>query len=319
VVETRLGNQEGAPPLLPNFGPADGGSTLRKLAASTPSDWYVILHANLDELLHVQTVAEEWLAKVGLELHPDKTRITHTLDPYNGQMGFDFLGFHIRQFHVGKYRTYTFRGKPGFKTIIKPSPKAVRRHCDRLRDIIHRHRGAPQAALIRALNPVIHGWANYYQYCVAKRVFHTLDGIVYQQLRSWARYRHSSKGAKWRYQRYWRRIKGWIRFSDGEYILGFHQTTWVKRFVKVRNVKSPYDGDWVYWSTRLGRDPSKPRRVTRLLKRQRGRCTHCGSCFTAEDVIEVHHHDGNHRSNAFGNLRLLHGHCHDIVHGTRCQ
>jgi RNA-directed DNA polymerase len=75
------------------------------------------------------------------------------------------------------------------------------------------------------------------------------------------------------------------------------------------------DGDWVYWSTRLGRDPNKPRRVTRLLKRQRGCCALCGLRFTTEDVIEVHHHDGNHNHNAFDNLRLMHGHCHDIVHG----
>jgi RNA-directed DNA polymerase len=39
----------------------------------------------------------------------------------------------------------------------------------------------------------------------------------------------------------------------------------------------------------------------------------------AEDVLEVHHHDKNHNNNAFDNLRLMHGHCHDIVHGSRCQ
>jgi RNA-directed DNA polymerase len=114
-----------------------------------------------------------------------------------------------------------------------------------------------------------------------------------------------------------------VRFSDGDSILSFHQTTAVSRFVKVQGDKSPRacpergrrDGDWVYWSTRLGRDPNKPRRVTRLLKRQRGCCALCGLRFTTEDVIEVHHHDRNHNHNAFDNLRLMHGHCHDIVHG----
>ena len=82
--------------------------------------------------------------------------------------------------------------------------------------------------------------------------------------------------------------------------------------------RSPYDSDWVYWSTRLGRDPNKPRRVTRLLKRQGGRCALCGLRFTTEDVIEVHHYDENHNINAFDNLRLMHGHCHDVVHGKGC-
>jgi 5-methylcytosine-specific restriction endonuclease McrA len=92
----------------------------------------------------------------------------------------------------------------------------------------------------------------------------------------------------------------------------------ISRFVKVQGNKSPYDGDWAYWSTWLGYDPGKPRRGTRLLKRQRGCCAHCELRFTTEDVIEVHHHDRNHHNNAFDNWRLMHGYCHDIVHGSRC-
>lgn len=92
-----------------------------------------------------------------------------------------------------------------------------------------------------------------------------------------------------------------MRFSDGTSVLSFHQTTTVSRFVKVQNTRSPFDGDWVYWATRLGRDPAHPRRVTRLLKQQHGQCTHCGLHFTTDDVLEVHHHDGNHANNAFDN------------------
>ena len=156
--------------------------------------------------------------------------------------------------------------------------------------------------------------------------FQILDNTLYHQLTRWARYRHPRKSGKWCYYRYWHEVNGRVRFSDGDSILSFHQTTVVSRFVKVQGDKSPgacpergrRDGDWVYWSTRLGRDPNKPRRVTRLLKRQRGCCALCGLRFTTEDVIEVHHHDRNHNHNAFDNLRLMHGHCHDIVHGTRC-
>jgi 5-methylcytosine-specific restriction endonuclease McrA len=92
----------------------------------------------------------------------------------------------------------------------------------------------------------------------------------------------------------------------------------ISHFVKVQGNKSPYDGNWVYWSTRLGRDPSKRRQVTQLLKRQRGCCALCELRFMTEDVIEVHRHDRNHYNNAFDNLHLRHGHCHDIVHGSRC-
>ena len=109
-----------------------------------------------------------------------------------------------------------------------------------------------------------------------------------------------------------------MRFSDNDSILSSHQTTMVNRFVRVQGDRSPFDRDWVYWSTRLGRDPNKPREVTRLLIRQHSRCALYGLRLATEDVIEVHHYDQNHNHNAFDNLHLMHGHCHDIVRGSKC-
>jgi len=57
-----------------------------------------------------------------------------------------------------------------------------------------------------------------------------------------------------------------VRESFGESVLSFHQTTVVSRFVKVRGDKSPFDGDWVYWSARLGREPTNPPKVSRPVR-----------------------------------------------------
>jgi RNA-directed DNA polymerase len=321
------GTPQGSPlsPLLANIALHGFETAIREASpAKSPAaliryaDDFVILHPDLDTLKYLRQVAADWLATYDLELHPHKTRLSHTLEPYDGNLGFDFLGFHIRQYPVGKYHTRTFRDTPGFKTLIKPSRKALQRHRDHLRDIIQQHRGASQAALIHALNPVIQGWCNYYQFAVAKREFQLLDNVLFHQLTRWARFRHPRKSGKWCYHRYWRKERKRIRFSDGTSVLSFHQTTTVSRFVKVQNTRSPFDGDWVYGATHLGRDPTKPRRVTRLLKRQHGQGAHCGLRFTTDAVLEVHHHDGNHQNNTFDNLRLLHGHCHDVVHGSRC-
>jgi RNA-directed DNA polymerase len=100
--------------------------------------------------------------------------------------------------------------------------------------------------------------------------------------------------------------------------LYWHEKTKIIRHVKVRGTKSPFDGDWTYWAARLGRDPTRPRRVVNLLKQQNGNCGVCGLRFTTEDVMEVHHLDGDRRNNRYVNLTLLHGHCHDYVHGARC-
>src|SRR5215467_5480113 len=70
-----------------------------------------------------------WLAGMGLEMKASKTRIAHTLHHINGKAGFDFLGFTIRQFPMGKSQTgKDGHGQPlGFKTLIKPSRGAGER------------------------------------------------------------------------------------------------------------------------------------------------------------------------------------------------
>src|SRR5262249_31329128 len=92
-----------------------------------------------------------------------------------GTPGFDFLGFHIRQYPAGK----THSGKDcrgrlhGFKTLIKPSQTAIRRHVAKLRKTIDHHKHATQETLIQALNPQIVGWSNYYAHVPSARVFQT--------------------------------------------------------------------------------------------------------------------------------------------------
>ena len=72
----------------------------------------------------------EWLSDMGLALKPSKTKVTHTLTSVGGNVGFDFLGFTIRQFPVGKTHsgTHPHGGTLGFKTIIRPSKEAIKRH-----------------------------------------------------------------------------------------------------------------------------------------------------------------------------------------------
>jgi RNA-directed DNA polymerase len=255
---------------------------------------------------------------MGLRLKPSKTRVTHTLDEHEGNVGFDFLGFNVRQHRVGRYHTRTYRGKAGFKTLIKPSDKACKRHLQEMREAIRRHKGAPQAALIKVLNPKIRGWAQYYSACVAKKTFDRIDAQLFHKLYRWARFRHPRKTGGRSVNRYWKRKGERMNFGDGTSWLVKYADIPIKRHIKIRGDKSPYDGDWPYWVQRLGRDPTKPLRVVRLLKRDKGRCLLCGLRFTTQAVMEVHHWDGNRHDNRYANLVLLHGHCHDEIHGKRC-
>jgi RNA-directed DNA polymerase len=90
----------------------------------------------------------------------------------------------------------------------------------------------------------------------------------------------------------------------------------IRRHIKVQANRSPYDGDWVYWGTRLRAYVELPPLRADLLKQQRGKCAHCELTFMPHDLIELHHQDGNHRNQHRSNLALLHRHCHDQVHAA---
>ncbi|MBD1866890.1 HNH endonuclease [Cyanobacteria bacterium FACHB-471] len=54
--------------------------------------------------------------------------------------------------------------------------------------------------------------------------------------------------------------------------------------------------------------------VVKLLVAQSGKCQSCGLYFQSEDLMEVHHVDGNSANYQQNNLALLHRHCHDQLH-----
>ncbi len=277
----------------------------------------VVLHEERQVLEHCQEVLKTWLAEMGLSLNEAKSRIYHTLE--GDQPGFEFLGFDIRQYRVSKYQSGKGpggHGRLGFKTLIKPAKDKVKDHLAALGRVIKRGKALPQGQLIRQLNPIIRGWANYYRIGVSHAVYERLDYLPWIKLRHWARWRHPRKSTAWTIRRYWHRVGTRLTFAtsatdpDAVHLLA-HSEVPITRHVKVQGNRSPYDGDWVYWSTRQGRHPNVGARLARLLKQQHGRCRRCGLFFQHDDRIEVGHSNGHHRDSRSVNLQALHGHCHD--------
>jgi RNA-directed DNA polymerase len=277
----------------------------------------LVLHPDRAVLEHCQQLLSEWLAGIGLTLNTSKTRISHTLD--GDQPGMDFLGFHIRQYRVGKHQSGKGpRGSQrlGYKTLITPAKANVKDHLAELGRIIRRGQDWPQAALIRKLNPTIRGWANYYRTWVCQATFSRLDHLTWVKLRRWANRRHPHTAARRTHQRYWRRRDSRDVFAtpvtpDGQVWLTNHNEIPSLFHAKVTGNRSPYDGDWVYWSRRRGHYPTVKTRVATLLKRQSGRCAYCGQYFQHDDQLEVDHVNGDRRNSRYTNLQALHGHCHD--------
>jgi RNA-directed DNA polymerase len=183
-----------------------------------------------------------------------------------------------------------------------------------LSTVITTHRGAPQAALIKHLNPIIRGWTGYYSTVSSKRTFSKLSAHTYLKVQRWAQRRHRRKPRTWVAKTYWHPETGRWHFATKDGVkLYEHPSMPIRRHVKVRGTKSPYDGDWVYWATKLGHQPDVPQRAASLLKRQQGRCVWCGLYFRDGDVLEVDHimplSIGG--KDAIMNWQVLHRHCHD--------
>ena len=99
------------------------------------ADDFIIIHPSFDVVNKCKDRISEWLSEMGLELKPSKTKIVHTLKPdtnistqsYINTGGFDFLGFNVRQYLVG--RTHSGKNSKGnllgFKTLIKPVQKLL--------------------------------------------------------------------------------------------------------------------------------------------------------------------------------------------------
>jgi len=283
------------------------------------ADDFVIFHSNLEELQKVAQVVTEWLEGMGLHLNARKTRVTHTLTPHEGNVGFDFLGFHVRQCHEGKTHTgKDTHGRPlGFKTIIKPSKEAIKRHTTATKERIKKLRSAPQGALVTQLNPIIWGWSNYYRTVVSSKVFTKCDYILWIQLERWCKSRHPNKGRSWRKRKYWQHVDGAKVFATPEGArMRWHRWTNIQRHTKVKGTASPYDGDLLYWNKRLKHHPMMHTEKAKLLQKQIGRCLKCGLLFRDEDVMETDHIDRNRSNNRLSNKRLLHRHCHDEIHAN---
>jgi RNA-directed DNA polymerase len=280
------------------------------------ADDCVVLHEDHRVLAHCQQLLTTWLAAMGLTVHEAKSHLHHTWE--GDQPGLDFLGLHIRQYRVGQHHAgrHASGHRLGFKTLINPAKATIQAHLAEFGRIIRRSQALPQSERIRPLNPKIRGWAPYDRIGVSKAVYTRLDHLTWVKLRRWAPRRHATKSIGWAIERYWHRLDTRRAFAtpppgpDAVY-LHTHKEVAITRHVKVQGHRSPYDGDWMDWSTRQGRHANVNPRLAKLLKHQRGRCRYCGVCFQQDDQIEMDPINGDHHDRRSANLQALHGHCHD--------
>jgi group II intron reverse transcriptase/maturase len=120
------------------------------------------------------------LARLGLELHPEKTR---RVDLYDGKQGFDFLGCHLHKRLSGALLEK--KGKRLYFLQRWPSQRSMQRIRQRVKELTPRSRiHEDLRSVIADLNPVLRGWGQYFRTGNASKQFVMVDRYVVDRLRS---------------------------------------------------------------------------------------------------------------------------------------
>jgi group II intron reverse transcriptase/maturase len=193
-----------ASPLLSNIllTPFDREMRRRGYQLTRFADDWVVTCSSVAEAQAAIAVALRILSELGVQLHPQKTRVVHV------QQGFEFLGYKIKRGRRLRLPPSAIRsGARSGALYAVPKPKSIQRFMDQVRQLTKRSVPLTTEELIEELNPVLRGWGHYYKRAHVRTLFHRLDGWIVRRI--WSQ----------RFKR-WRR-GGWLQLPEtqlyGEY------------------------------------------------------------------------------------------------------
>lgn len=171
----------------------------------------------------------DFLKPRGLMLSPEKTRIVRI------EAGVDFLGQHMQKFRN--------------KLITTPAKENTRNFLDKVRSRIRQCHGWKTEEMIKLLNPMIRGWANYHRYVQSAKTFSYADTVIFQSLWRWTKRRHPKKSAAWRKKKYFNHPKRkWVfcclaKDKRGhQSLLELVKPSYIKlvRYIKIKGASNPF-------------------------------------------------------------------------------
>jgi group II intron reverse transcriptase/maturase len=157
------------------------------------ADDFVVQCRKHSEAITAQQTVKALLESMGLQLHPDKTRIVNLSW---GKEGFEFIGHYLR-----KVPSYRFQGK--FYLNRWPSQKSMSRIRDKIRKAVNRGRCGVKNVreLVPELNRILRGWVNYFRRGNANRQFLKIRHYLQLRLALFEAKRHQRR-SPYRLHRY---------------------------------------------------------------------------------------------------------------------
>ena len=199
-------------PVLSNvlLTPFDREMRLRGYQLTRYADDWVVTCKSAAEARAAVDAARRILKQLGVELHPQKTRIVHVHD------GFEFLGYKIKRgsrklsLPTRKIRSQAQSGM----LYAYPKEKSIRRFMDQVRQRTKRTIPLTTQELITELNPLLRGWGEYYKRAHVRRLFHRLNGWIIRRIWSHRYKRWRTTGWKRLHQRVLYREHGLVNLLD---------------------------------------------------------------------------------------------------------
>lgn len=223
-----------------------------------------------------------FLSDRGLNIKENKTQLVKATD------GFDFLGWHFKVKLKNK------------KFVSYPSEKNYKQMVQRIKSTMRDTRFTLKERLSK-VKVIYRGWFNYHKYC-------DMGQINLWNINSWTN-EYLRKNSK---------MERNLRVKCVSDIYTGH-TFKVNGHIPAIQTKSPYDNDWLYWARRGNKRFSGPK--LRSIRFQEFKCKNCKIRFKVDDIIELHHVDGNNKNNNVRNLVALHRSCHlhEPNHGRKIK
>lgn len=282
-----------------------------KFAVVRYADDFLIFCESEEDANSMYERLNPYLKTRGLELAFEKTKVTHI------ERGFDFLGFNIR-----KYKTYN-----GSKLLIKPSKDNIKIAKRKLSDKVNQLHGKNVEILIRTLNPIMMGIANYWSPVVASEKFSDMDNHIWRLQYRFLRRLHPKKSWKWIVDKYYKPDK--TGQSENKWILTdpvtnnqLKKMAWtpIVRHIQIKYDYSPFDGELKeYFEKRDIKEFDRNNVMYRqkLAKMQKYICPLCSHSITdGSEGLETHHKVPRVKggTGVYKNLELIHISCHQEYH-----
>jgi RNA-directed DNA polymerase len=291
------------------------------------ADDFVVFTKNYQDCVLAKKIVEAFLAPIGLNLSAAKTRIGHSLENMpgcSGPIGLDFLSFNFTQVKCSIHKgTRTTQNKPTkFKLITRPSRNSVKEHKNKLSVILKKNRQVNLEILISKFADQIKGWTWYHAVTQCTKTFSKIDSWFWNKLWKWAknRFKRAKTAIKKCFSvRNWQ--FGFVKHKKTKkekiFILNRHDQTNVRKHIKIKDGYSFYNNDLKYFANRMVNESLKIRNLTGLFKKQKHKCFFCAGLILPGDIVEIHHILEADSSKQTGEIKFVHGYCHDVLHKTK--